>query len=63
VGLFVAIACVFNPVRPVAVSPSVFLFLDALTLVLFMVSLRALGTQPRMSIASITDRTPGSESL
>jgi hypothetical protein len=63
VGLFVAIACIFNPVRPVAVSPSIFLFLDALTLVLFMVSLRALETQPRMSIASITDRTPGSESL
>ncbi|MFZ3211080.1 MAG: DUF6804 family protein [Terriglobales bacterium] len=63
VGLFVAIACIFNPVRPVAVSASVFLFLDALTLVLFMVSLRGLETRPKLSIASITDRTPGSESL
>ena len=63
IGLFVAIACVFNPIRPLDVSPSVFLLLDALTLVLFMVSLRALETQPKMSIASITDRTPGSESL
>ena len=63
IGLFVAIACIFNPVRPLGVSPSVFLVLDALTLVLFMVSLRGLETRPRMSIASITDRTPGSESL
>jgi hypothetical protein len=41
----------------------VFLVLDALTLVLFMVSLRGLETRPPLSIASITDRTPGSESL
>ena len=63
IGLFVAVACIFNPIRPVAASPSVFLLLDALTLVLFMVSLRGLETRPRLSIASITDRTPGSESL
>lgn len=63
IGLFVAVAWVFNPIRPFAVSPSAFLVLDALTLVLFMVSLRGLETRPRLSIASITDRTPGSESL
>jgi hypothetical protein len=62
-GLFVAIACIFNPIRPLAVSASVFLVADALTLLLFMVSLRSLETHPRQSIASITDRTPGSESL
>ena len=63
IGLLVAVACVFNPLRPVSFSPSLFLILDALTLVLFMVSLRGLETRPRLSIASITDRTPGSESL
>jgi hypothetical protein len=63
IGLFVAVACVFNPIRPISFSPSVFLVLDALTLVLFMVSLQGLAWRPRLSIASITDRTPGSESL
>ena len=63
IGLFVAVASIFNPIRPISLSPSLFLVLDALTLVLFMVSLRGLETKPRLSIASITDRTPGSESL
>jgi uncharacterized membrane protein YeiH len=63
IGLFWAVACIFNPIRPISLSPSLFLVLDALTLVLFMVSLRGLETKPRLSIASITDRTPGSESL
>jgi len=63
VGMFLAVVGLFNPIWPVALSPSVFLFLDAITLVLFMVSLRGLETRPKLSIASITDRTPGSESL
>jgi hypothetical protein len=64
IGLFLAVAGLFNPIWPVAFSPSVFLVLDAITLVLFMVSLgRGLEMKPRLSIASITDRTPGSESL
>jgi len=63
IGLFVVVACIFNPIRPISLSSSLFLVMDALTLVLFMVSLRGLETKPRLSIASITDRTPGSESL
>jgi len=63
VGMFLAVVGLFNPIRPVPLSPSMFLFLDAITLVLFMVSLRGLETKPTLSIASITDRTPGSESL
>jgi len=63
VGMFLAVVGLFNPIRPVPLSPSMFLFLDAITLVLFMVSLRGLETKPKLSIASITDRTPGSESL
>jgi len=63
VGMFLAVVGLFNPIRPVPLSPSMFLFLDAITLVLFMVSLRGLEAKPKLSIASITDRTPGSESL
>ena len=63
VGIFLAVVGLFNPIRQVPLSPSMFLFLDAITLVLFMVSLRGLETKPRLSLASITDRTPGSESL
>jgi len=63
VGMFLAVAGLFNPIRPIPLSASVFLFLDAITLVLFMVSLRGLETKHTLSIASITDRTPGSESL
>jgi hypothetical protein len=63
IGLFVAVACIFNPIRPISFSPGAFLFMDAATLLLFMVSLRGLETKRELSIASITDRTPGSESL
>ena len=62
--LFLAVAVFFNPIQPVAFSPGVSLVVNAITLVLFMVSLgRGLKTKPRLSIASIADRTPGSESL
>jgi hypothetical protein len=64
IGLFLAVAGLFNPIRPVALAANVFLVLDAITMVLFMVSPgRGLEMKPRLSIASITDRTPGSESL
>jgi len=64
IGLFLAVAGLFNPIRPVALAANIFLVLDAITMVLFMVSLgRGLEMKPRLSIASITDRTPGSESL
>jgi membrane-bound ClpP family serine protease len=63
VGMFLAVVGLFDPIRPVALSPSVFLCLNAITLVLFMVTLGRSVMKPRLSIASITDRTPGSESL
>jgi hypothetical protein len=64
IGLFLAVAGLFNPIRPVTFSPTISLVLNAITLVLFMVSLgRGLEMKPRLSIVSITDRTPGSESL
>jgi hypothetical protein len=62
-GIFLVVAGLFNPIRPVSLSASLFLALDAITLVLFMVSLGRSAMKPKLSIASITDRTPGSESL
>jgi uncharacterized protein DUF6804 len=63
IGIFLAVAALFNPILPVALPPTVLLVLNATTLILFMLSLQVLKTKPRLSIASITDRTPGSESL
>jgi Family of unknown function (DUF6804) len=60
---FVAIAVLFNPVVPVAISRTAFLWVDALCTVTFLVSLALLKRHPILSIPSITNRTPGSESL
>ncbi len=60
---FVAIAVLFNPIVPVALSRNVFLWLDVACLLAFLLSMAALRTQPILSIPSITNRTPGSESL
>jgi uncharacterized protein DUF6804 len=65
VGVFAAVAVLFNPLLPAAPTSSsvLFLVLDAMTVILFLVSLQVLKNRPRLSTASITDRTPGSESL
>lgn len=60
---FVGIAVLFNPVVPVALSRNTFLWLDSICIVTFLVSLAVLKGRPILSIPSITDRTPGSESL
>ncbi len=60
---FAAIAALFNPLMPPEYSRNVFLVLDAICITLFAASFYVLKTQPRLSIASITDRTPGSVSL
>ncbi|HET9177145.1 MAG TPA: DUF6804 family protein [Terriglobia bacterium] len=60
---FVAIAVLFNPIAPVALSRNVFLVLDLACLLAFMISLEALKSRPILSIPSITNRTPGSQSL
>ena len=62
VGFF-TIAVLFNPIVPVALSHNVFLGLDVACLMAFLVSLEALKSQPILSIPSITNRTPGSQSL
>lgn len=61
--VFIVIATLFNPISSPGLSPNVFLWLDAISVGLFAVSLVVLKTQPRLSIASITHRTPGSEAL
>ena len=60
---FAAIAVLFNPAVPVALSHRIFLLLDLVCIGAFLVSLTALQWQPTLSIPSITGRTPGSESL
>jgi Family of unknown function (DUF6804) len=60
---FVAIAVLFNPIVPLVLSRNVFLALDVACLLAFLTSLEALKDQPIFSIPSITNRTPGSESL
>lgn len=62
-SLFLVVAVFFNPVVPVVLSRTAFIALDSATLVMFLLSLAALKSAPRLSMASITDRTPGSLSL
>ncbi len=62
-AVFFAVCLLFNPIVPVLASRNSFLLLDLACLGIFMGSLSVLKTKPRLSIASITDRTPGSESL
>ena len=63
VASFAMVACLFNPVVPFGFSIAPTLVVNTLTLILFVLSLRVLKTPPRLTIASITDRMPGSESL
>ena len=60
---FIAIALLFNPVVPIALSRKIFLWLDCVTLAAFLVSLAVLRRQPAFSMPSITNQTRGSESL
>lgn len=61
---FAAIALLFNPVVPVPrPTGDLFLLMIFVCVAPFAISLAALKTQPTLSIPSITDRTPGSESL
>ena len=63
VAAFGVVACLFNPLVPFGFSAAPTLVVYMLVLILFALSLKLLKTPPRLSIASITDRMPGSESL
>jgi Family of unknown function (DUF6804) len=61
---FGAIAFVFNPAAPLFQASGGWFRMTALACTaVFAASLIALKARPVLSIASITDRTPGSESL
>jgi hypothetical protein len=61
---FVAIALLFNPVVRFWGAPGVLpLLIVVVCIVPFAISLVKLKTQPLLSMPSITDRNPGSESL
>ncbi len=58
-----AIAVLFNPVAPIALSGKIFFWLDWVCLATFLLSLATFKGQPTLFMPSITKRTPGSESL
>ena len=60
---FVAVAWVFNPIHPIRFSSAVLVAIQVISASLFAVSLQLLRTNPRMTIASITDANPRTESL
>lgn len=60
---FFAIAVLFNPIVPLVLARKTFLWLDLVCLMTFAISLAGMKAQPRLSIPSVTNRTPGSESL
>jgi hypothetical protein len=61
--LFLIVACLFNPVFPVPFSNYISSLATTFAVILFFLSLELLKPKPRLSIASITDRMPGSNSL
>jgi hypothetical protein len=63
VAAFGVVACLFNPLVPLGLSTALAIVVNTLALILFGFSLKLLKTPPQLSIASITDRMPGSESL
>jgi hypothetical protein len=60
---FIVVAALFNPVVTPGMPRAMFLAVDTACLGMFLLSAYLSKPQPRLSIASITDRTPGSESL
>ncbi len=60
---FSTIAVLFNPAIPIVLSGKLSLLVNWICVAAFLVSLLALRTQPVLSIPSITNRAPRSESL
>jgi hypothetical protein len=63
VALFAVVATLLNPALTGVMPHPAFIWTDLVCLAAFMASLIFVKSQPLLSIASITDRTPGSESL
>jgi flagellar biosynthesis protein FlhB len=62
-SLFLLVACLFNPVVPVPFSGYIFGIVSAFAVLLFFFSIELLKPKRRLSMASITHRVPGNESL
>jgi hypothetical protein len=61
--LFLIVAGLFNPFLPLPFSDYIFGIASVSAVLVFFFSLEHLQPQPRLSIASITGRMPGSEAL
>jgi hypothetical protein len=62
-AVFAVVFCLFNPIRPVAFSFGNMMTLQIMTAAFFAVSLQMLKTVPKLTIASITEANPKTESL
>jgi hypothetical protein len=60
---FGVIVVLFNPLAPLTFSSSIFVWVDLVCLTMFLASAAYFKTIPRLTIASITDPGPRSESL
>jgi hypothetical protein len=60
---FFVVAALFNPLVPLALPGSIFIWVDLLCLTMFLASTAYLQTSPRLTIASVTNPGPRSESL
>ncbi len=60
---FAVVIVLFNPIQSIAFSFGFMLALQILTAAVFAVSLQLLKTSPRLTIASITEANPRTESL
>lgn len=60
---FFVVAVLFNPLAPVALPGSVFLWVNLLCLTMFLAATVYLQTSPRLSVESVTNTGPRSESL
>ena len=60
---FIAIAVLFNPIVPVTLPRKMFLGLDSVCILTFLVSLALSKRQPRLTVTSIINGRPRSESL
>jgi hypothetical protein len=60
---FGVVVILYNPLVPVALSRKTLIGLDFVCVLMFLISLAVLHTRSTLSMPSITDRTPGSESL
>lgn len=62
-AVFLAVSITYNPVAPFHFSKSVFLWLDLLSLMTFLVSLEALKQRAKLTLASVTNQRTRSASL